>query len=780
MKTLTESYDIVVCGGGLAGTCAAIAAARHGAKVCLVQDRPVLGGNSSSEIRVTPHGAGNFHAYARETGIISEALIEERAQNHQEVFENGWTNSVWDTVLYDIAIRTPGLTLRVNTTVDGVIMADGSTGVNVPPDVQNGYAHRPACNTSRRIAAVTARVANAETLLRLNAAEFVDCTGDASLADWAGCEWRMGTESRAEFNEPHAPAEASTKTMGNSIHFRARDMGKPVPFKAPDWAVKHENPDFFYKQGRGLYDMRGGYWWIEIGMPWDTIYDAETIRHELTRHTLGIWDWIKNRDPKTKAASANYAIDWIGQVPGKRESRRVIGQYFLTEHSIAKCEVFPDEIAFGGWFIDLHTPGGLLAPTAEPASAEGYNPNSEYAEKSYVGPYGIPLRCLHSKDIENLSMAGRNVSATHAALGTVRVMATTALLGQALGTELALRKQGRTDITDLKQTLLRDGCFLPNSRNQDPADLARLATVTASSEASLYGAGPETRGADIPWASHNWDSLQPIDRRIGQPIALGAGGRLDTVSFCLRNASGQTQSLAVELVGLPSAWHYQSDTGTVHARATLQVPVGEAVWVDWPVQLTGLPSDCYARLDLLPNPALIWLPAATIVPGHIAMADMGRGKMRRYQWGLTQSFRVSPAQRAYPASNVISGVTRPLDKTHLWRSDPAQPLPQWIALTWETAQTIQQIEVTFSGNLVKEYHAYPPFCQDPQTVKDYTIEAQDAAGHWSTLLVVSGNYQRHNRHALPAPVTATQLRLRITATNGDPSAAVYEIRCYAV
>jgi hypothetical protein len=416
MKTLTESYDIVVCGGGLAGTCAAIAAARHGAKVCLVQDRPVLGGNSSSEIRVTPHGAANFHAYARETGIISEALIEERSQNHQEVFENGWTNSVWDTVLYDIAIRTPGLTLRVNTTVEGVIMADGSTGVNVPPDVQNGYAHRPACNTSSRIAAVTARVANAETLLRLEAAEFIDCTGDASLADWAGCEWRMGTESRAEFNEPHAPAEASTKTMGNSIHFRARDMGKPIPFKAPDWAVKHENPDFFYKQGRGLYDMRGGYWWIEIGMPWDTIYDAETIRHELTRHTLGIWDWIKNRDPKTKAASANYALDWIGQVPGKRESRRVIGQYFLTEHSIAKCEVFPDEIAFGGWFIDLHTPGGLLAPTAEPASAEGYNPNSEYAEKSYVGPYGIPLRCLHSKDIENLSMAGRNVSATHAAL----------------------------------------------------------------------------------------------------------------------------------------------------------------------------------------------------------------------------------------------------------------------------------------------------------------------------------------------------------------------------
>lgn len=161
-------------------------------------------------------------------------------------------------------------------------------------------------------------------------------------------------------------------------------------------------------------------------MPYHTIYDSEDIRHELTRHALGVWDWMKNHDPKMKELTRNYALDWIGQVPGKRESRRIMGHYLMTEHDPQNRTVFPDEIAFGGWFIDLHTPGGLLAKHSEPASGESYNTFTDYAVKSYAGPYGIPLRSLIAKDIDNLMMAGRNVSVTHAALGTVRVMATTA------------------------------------------------------------------------------------------------------------------------------------------------------------------------------------------------------------------------------------------------------------------------------------------------------------------------------------------------------------------
>ncbi|GJM70522.1 hypothetical protein HMSSN036_27380 [Paenibacillus macerans] len=256
---------------------------------------------------------------------------------------------------------------------------------------------------------------------------------------------------------------------------------------------------YFYNQGRHFYDLMAGFWWIEIGVPWHTIYGNEDIRHELTRHALGIWDWIKNGDPELKQRSANLALDWIGQVPGKRESRRIMGRYFMTEHDLLNLTVFPDEVAYGGWFIDLHTAGGLLAPTAEPASAEGYAETTEYAVKSYCGPYGIPLRIMLAKDAGNLMMAGRNVSVSHAALGTVRVMATTALMGQAAGTAAALALQKGIEVADVpdvcikevQQRLLRDGCFLPNVRNEDPADLARSAKAAASSAELVYGAGPE-------------------------------------------------------------------------------------------------------------------------------------------------------------------------------------------------------------------------------------------------------------------------------------------------
>ena len=781
MKHKTESFDICICGGGLAGFCAAVAAARHGAKTVLVQDRPVFGGNSSSEVRVPPHGAAAFHAYARETGIISELLIEERAVNHQVVFENGCINSVYDLTLYNMAVSTPNLTFHVNTSVFDVVMADGSGGIQVPPEINAGYAQRAACNRSRELRAVLARVANAETVLEIRAKQFIDCTGDGLIADLCGCEWRMGSEGREEFNEPHAPAKPSLDTMGNSLHFMARDMGRPVPYQAPDWAVKHEDASFFYNQGRIPYDVRGGFWWIEIGVPWDTIYDAEDIRHELTRHTLGVWDWIKNKDPKTMEKAANYALDWIGQVPGKRESRRIMGRYLMTEHDPANRTVFEDEIAFGGWFIDLHTPGGLLAPTSEAACAEGYDQISEYAQKSYAGPYGIPLRCLRSKDVENLGFAGRNVSVSHAALGTVRVMATTALMGQALGTALALELRGENEIATLQQTLLRDGCFLPNARNQDPADLARTATATASSEALVYGIGPESRSVMGNLAHRGGDrpqgASQQLNHRYGQLIAIGAPN-LDRVSLCLCNPGSQAQTVEARLILLDHFWDYRAETGNSLAAVTLTVPPGERQWVEWPVQLKNAPVGRYVRLDLLPHPEVGWHTSQAIEPGHAAMYEMGNNRMRLYTGSAALSFRVEPPQPVYPAQNVLSGETRPYHFTNLWRSDPCQPLPQWLQLIWPRPVIVSRIELTFPGQLLCEYHAYQPFFRDPQAPRDYAIEFW-SDGAWHELLVERGNYQRHRRHVLAEPVTTERIRVVVKATNGDPSAAIYEIRLYA-
>ena len=764
IKEVSEQYDVVVCGGGLAGVCAAIAAARGGAKTALVQDRPVLGGNSSSEVRVTPHGAAAFHAYARETGIISELLIEERAVNHETIFENGWTNSVWDMVMYDLVQRTENLTLHLNTAIRSVVVKGSN------------------------LKAVECRVGNAEVDLSLAAKVFIDCTGDGIVAAEAGCEWRMGSEGRAEFNEPHAPAQANGDIMGNSIHFKTKDMGRPVPFKLPNWAIEHTEGRYFYDQGRLPKDIRGGYWWIEIGVPYDTIHEAETIRHELTRHALGVWDWIKNKDPKTMKLAENYALDWIGQVPGKRESRRIMGRYLMNEWDAIHCKVHPDEVAFGGWFIDIHTPGGLLAKTSEPASAEGYSETSEYASRSYAGPYGLPLRMLVSKDISNLMMAGRNVSATHCALATVRVMATTALMGQATGVAAALAIEKNLSIEEIcaneyravQQRLLREGCFLPNVHNEDPRDKARTATASATSEALFQGLGPDSSGAHDGlsfWRDQAVPLREELLQRRGQWVAIG-GEPLRLVSFCLSNRSAEVQRVEARLMRVSHVWDYAVNDAMVVDGATLMIAPGEKQWVTWTLpDEIDLPQEGYLRFDLLPNENVLWHVAGAIEPGHVSAFEMAPGKMRRYSTGVTLAMRVDPPQRCFAAGNVTSGQARPHRGTNLWRSDPTSDLPQSLSLAWEAPQPISEVDLTFAGHLLREYHAYAPLYRDPQCIKDYEVQIE-VNGIWKKVIEVQGNYQRHRHHVLDSPVTAKRIRVVVLATNGDPSAAIYEIRIY--
>jgi len=773
MKQLTETYDVVVCGGGLAGFCAAIAAARNGAKTCLMHNRPVLGGNSSSEIGVTPHGAAAFHAYARETGIISEALIEERARNHAEIYENGWTNSVWDMVLYDMAQQTPLLTLHLNTDIRDVKMRD-----------------------ARNIESIIAIVQNAEIELHIAGRIFIDCTGDGIVADAAGCQWRMGSEGRDEFNEPHAPAQANSDTMGSSIHFLARNVGGPAPFVPPDWAVKHEDASYFYKQGRLPKDVRGGFWWIEIGVPYHTIYDAEKIRHELTRHALGVWDWMKNKDPKTMEVAKNYALDWIGQVPGKRESRRVIGRYFMTEPDVLNKTVFQDEIAFGGWFVDLHTPGGLLAKTSEPSAAAGghedeYDTFSDYSAMSYCGPYGVPLRVMLTKDVDNLMTAGRNVSVSHAALGTVRVMGTTALMGEAAGVAAAVSlARGHDfdqlvteDIGEIQQRLLANGCFLPNAKNRDSHDLARLAKVTASSELAVHGVAPETPGHHDGlkvWKDQPQYSIERLETRRGQLIAASSG-KIESIELCLTNESETVESLELRLHTVNHIWDYCTEPGAPLASGSITVPPGSKQWVRWELNLE-LPREItpgtFLRVDTLPNKHLHWHAAAKIIPGHMAMYAISPNRMRRFGNGHTLAYRITPAQRPFDPAQILSGVTRPHRTTNLWISEPAQPLPQWVELQWPTPQKIREIQLVFPGHLVREYHAYGPYYRDPQCPRDYSLEAWvDSA--WVRVAEVRDNYQRLRRHLLPEEITTDRLRAIVSATNGDPSSAIYEIRCHA-
>lgn len=794
MKKVSLKFDVVVVGGGLAGTCAAIAAARHGAQTILVQDRPVLGGNSSSEIRVTPHGAGRVHPYGAETGIVAEALLAERQRCHVEPMENGWTNSQWDFALYDLAKRTPGLTLQLNTSLTDVRFEDGELGSTLDPDDQavttkNGYRERPALNRARRIAAIEARVANAETLLCIEGKQFIDCTGDGLLAHLAGCSWRWGSEGRAEFAEPHAPTAPDDFTMGSSIQFYCHDAGRPVPFSPPPWAKKYDDASFFWgKGGRNPNNPRGGFWWMEIGVPFDIITDNEAIREELTAHVFGVWDWMKNKDEGMKETCANYALDWVGQVPGKRESRRILGRTLLTEIDLSGNRVFPDEVAYGGWYLDLHAPGGLLANEAAIEASERYaNPEG----KDYVGPYGLPLSILQSRDIDNLGFAGRNISATKAALGSTRVMNTCAVLGQAIGTAAAIALRSGTDLCDIsddgirtiQQILLRDGAFLPNIVAEDPDDLIGTAKLTASSEVLISEVAPKRGSHPAPAPG---GEEQPHDLAQAIPVS---GDRLESVSLCLSLNRNAAVSVRVRLTQLRSIWDYIRAEAPVLAEGVLHVQPGVSRWVEWPLNLRlpeALRGGGYVRLELsMDYPGeLTWEASATpamACPGYSLLPNRSSSRQgERYHRkggpGSSLAFGISPPQPVFGPKLLRSTCNRPYRDTGMWRSEPT--LPQSVTATWEVPVTLRQIELHFPGELLTELSVRRALSVDPETARDYSLEAL-VDGKWEPLVAVAGNCQQHRLHRLPKAIVARALRLVVTETNGSRSASLAGFRAYS-
>ncbi len=447
--------DVVVVGGGMAGVCAAIAAARNGASVVLMQDRPVLGGNSSSEIRMHIVGAdcsgGRNDIDSRESGILEELRLEDAVRNPQRSF------SMWDLLLYDWVRKEPNITLLLNTSCVGVQMA-----------------------SENRIDTVIALRNATEDLLTVQGKLFIDCSGNGRLGAEAGSDFRFGREGRDEFGESLAPPKPDDKTMGSSILFVTRKYDRPMPFKPPDWIRKFPRcEDLPYRHHR---TWEYGYWRVEWGGHLNIVKENERIRDELLAIALGVWDHIKNSGQHPE--SENWALEWLGFVPCTRGSRRFLGDYILTQHDLQRGEVFDDGVAFGGWPIDLHPPEGIDAKDEPP-------------NRSVLVPlYNIPFRCLYSRNIVNLLFSGRNISATHVAYASTRVMGTCSVMGQAVGTAAALcvchrctpRELGKEAIKELQQLLLKQDAYIIGVTNSDPYDLARRAEVRASSEVRGYEA----------------------------------------------------------------------------------------------------------------------------------------------------------------------------------------------------------------------------------------------------------------------------------------------------
>jgi hypothetical protein len=455
MRTLTHKVDFCVVGGGLAGMCAAIAAARKGIKVALMHDRPVPGGNCSSEIRMWVCGAHEENNL--ETGIIEEIQLENLYRNTYPSY------SVWDSILYEKLHFEPNITLLMNCSCNDAVM-DGN-----------------------RIVSIKGWQLTSETWHVVEAANFADCSGDSILAPLSNAQFRYGREAMAEFNESIEPEIADDKTMGMSCLIQVRETGSPKEFIPPEWAHKYKT---CAELPNRHHVVEGGqnFWWLEIGGEQDTVHDCEEIRDELLKITFGVWDHIKNHcDNKDK--HANWIIDWVGFLPGKRESRRYIGDHVLTQNDVRAGGPFDDIVAYGGWSMDDHHPAGFRYPG---------KPTIFHPAPS---PFGIPYRALYSKNIENLFFAGRNISASHAAMSSTRVMATCAILGQAVGTAAAIASEHglsprgvyQEKLESLQQQLMLDDCYLPGKRRS-------LTDLTASARLTASAGDPEAlrNGVDRP------------------------------------------------------------------------------------------------------------------------------------------------------------------------------------------------------------------------------------------------------------------------------------------
>ena len=420
MRNVLHECDLCVVGGGMAGISAAVSAARKGIKVILVQDRGVLGGNASGEIRMWicgAHGRDN-----RETGIIEEIMLENFYENPQLSYP------VWDAVLYNFVAHTENLTVLLNTS-----------------------CFDAECKNNR-IISIKAWQSNCETMHIIRAKFFADCSGDSILAPLSGAHYRMGREAKDEFNESIEPEKADKKTMGMSCLFQVRETDSPKKFIPPKWAYKYPDDNCIpFRE----HDISTNFWWIELGGEGDCLHGADEYRDELLKIAYGVWDHVKNCGDH---GADNYVLEWVGLLPGKRETRRYIGKYTVTQNDVESGGVFPDTVAYGGWSMDDHFPAGFEHKTSYPTI---FHPAPS--------PWGIPFRALCSENIENLLFAGRNISVTHAALSSSRVMATCALLGQAVGTaaaQMVLKNTDYPDIKELQKTLLDDDCFIPGIKRE--------------------------------------------------------------------------------------------------------------------------------------------------------------------------------------------------------------------------------------------------------------------------------------------------------------------------
>ena len=654
-----------------------------------------------------------FSPWCKESGILDEIHTEERVRNWEPYIE-GLMNSNWDLVLYEWAKREKNLALILNSTMREVELANPSTILGI---------HAAQLGTEKEFL--------------LEAPLFVDATGDGVLAFRSGAKFRWGVETRADYQEALAPEEPTDGFMGNTLFFRARDAGRPVPFQRPEWAAEFATERDLTGRGHGFFE--GGYWWIEVGYPLHPIRDNEAIRDETLRQLLGVWDHIKNRcsDDSVRTRAKNYALDFVGFWPYKRESRRILGDYVLTERDARNPSLHPDDLAYGTWGIDIHLPGGIQDRDVEPYPSP--RTDSNFPKYGTI-PYGIPLRSCYSSNVRNLLVAGRPLSASYVAFASSRVLPTGAIVGQGVGVAAALCKKYQCDprvvaashANKLQQTLLRQDASIPGVENTDAGDLARKAEVAASSEAVLKF--PESM------------TFHPAKFPLAQLFPV-ATDRIESVELLLESNANEPVTLSLGLRKAQHVWDFRSTDDVAAAKAIL--PPHHKGYVRFDLNAkTQSRSLYFVHLDA--HSEVSWAEFSevegepSVVPVGTAAADLPGGSMWRplpegAHWLLERRPNSVPMARRMSSVAPIARILW----SNVFMSDPTQGMPVWITLHLPQPVPFNQVQITFDTDCNRRITL--PLFRYPECVRKYEVAIKTTQG-WKTIVRTDDNYHRRRIH----------------------------------
>jgi hypothetical protein len=751
-KTVSLSGDLVIVGGGLTGTCTAITAARAGVKVILIQDRPVLGGNCSSEVRLWILGAtshmGNNNRWARESGVIDEIMLD-------NIYRNPDGNPlIFDTVLLEKVVEEENITLLLNTAVY---------------DLDKNPA---GSEDEDKITAVHAFCSQNSTQYCVSAPLFCDASGDGIVGFLSGAAFRMGAESAEEFGEKFAPDKAYGELLGHSMYFYSKDAGRPVKFTAPSFALQDIKEIPRYKTFNPK-DFGCRLWWLEFGGRLDTVHDTEKIKWELWKVVYGAWNYIKNSGQFPEAE--NMTLEWVGTIPGKRESRRFEGDYMLTQQDVVEQKPFHDTVAFGGWSLDLHPADGV------------YSDQSGCNQWHSKGVYPIPYRCYYSKNISNLFIAGRIISATHVAFASTRVMATSAVGGQAVAIAASLckkygcspRELGQKHLRELQLELWRSGQYLPQTQITDKEDLVNSAVgIKASSELKLS----ELPGSDF------WGTIKDS---VAQMLPV-VPGEMTATTFWV-DAEKETE-LLVELRRSSKSINHTPDV-TLETQRFVVTKGKNEITADW---TSKFGEAGYAFVCFIKNPDVKIQFSETRVTGLVSVFNATNPAVSNYGkqeptedigvdtfefWcpqrrpeGRNIAMKFAQPLSVFGTKNLTNGFHRPVSQPNAWVADHKDKFPL-LTISWEAPVTISKVELVFDTDydhpMENVIYVHPetvmPFCVQNVVITNCNDEVVGT---------INDNHLSKRKIVFDSPITTQHLKIRLSGNKPNVPLSLMEVRCY--